>query len=74
MKHLMLIKKGQSNIDVKYTPNMNNFKWKGLRPKNDVRINVHQIQRIKDRLLYFLWFGDINFLESFIDKDIKYFY
>ena len=53
---------------------MHNFKLKCPGRKNEARINVQQMQRIKDRLFYFLRFGDINFWESFRDKDINYFY
>ena len=42
--------------------------------KNKVRINVQQIERIKDKFIYFLRSEDIYFWESFRDKDINYFY
>ena len=45
-----------------------------LGAKIEVLFNVEQIERIKDRFIYFLRFGEINFWESFRDKDINYFY
>ena len=45
----MPIMKGQSIIDVRHAPKMDNFKWKCPVCKTKIRINVQQIKRIKDK-------------------------